>query len=217
MYRCEILVVEDEGIVARDIQATLERLGYSITGTVASGEEAINMARYNHPDLVLMDIVLKGPIDGIEAAQKIRDELDIPVIYLTANADEATVERAKLTEPFGYILKPFEERELHTVVEMALHKHRLERQLQEREQWLSAVLRSIGDGVIATDDVGRVRFMNRIAEELTGWSQAEALDRQVGEIVPLSTGASGREEGLYMDKMLQASDLVERASYFRKL
>jgi len=103
MYRCEILVVEDEGIVARDIQATLERLGYSITGTVASGEEAINMARYNHPDLVLMDIVLKGPIDGIEAAQKIRDELDIPVIYLTANADEATVERAKLTEPFGYI------------------------------------------------------------------------------------------------------------------
>ncbi len=120
MYRCEILVVEDEGIVARDIQATLERLGYSISGTAASGAEAINMARYNHPDLVLMDIVLKGPIDGIEAAQKIHDELDIPVIYLTAYADEETVERAKLTEPFGYVLKPFEERDLYTVVEMAL-------------------------------------------------------------------------------------------------
>ncbi len=86
-----ILIAEDEGIVARDIQATLERLGYSITGTAASGEEAVNMARYNHPDLVLMDIVLKGSIDGIEAARHIRDELDIPVIYLTAYADEETV------------------------------------------------------------------------------------------------------------------------------
>ena len=85
-----------------------------------------------------MDIVLKGQIDGVEAARHIRDELDIPVIYLTTNADEATVERAKLTEPFGYVLKPFEERELHTVVEMALHMHRLERQLQEREQQLIA-------------------------------------------------------------------------------
>jgi len=133
-----ILVVKDEGIVARDIQATLERLGYRITGAVASGEEAITMARYTHPDLVLMDIVLKGALDGIEAARHIRDELGIPVIYLTSYADEETVERAKLTEPFGYVLKPFEERELHIVIQMALHKHRLERQLQQREQQLIA-------------------------------------------------------------------------------
>ncbi len=129
MYRCEILVVEDEGIVARDIQATLERLGYSISGTAASGEEAINMVRYNHPDLVLMDIVLKGQIDGVEAARHIRDELDIPVIYLPA-----TVERAKLTEPFGYILKPFEERELHLVIKLALHNHQLQQQSRHRHQ-----------------------------------------------------------------------------------
>ncbi len=120
MPKNKILVVEDERIVAKDIQTTLERLGYSITGAVASGKDAITMARHTRPDLVLMDISLKGPIKGIEAAQKIHDELDIPVVYLTSYADRKTVKQAKLAGPFGYVLKPFEERELHIVVEMAL-------------------------------------------------------------------------------------------------
>jgi len=120
MLKHNILIVEDEAIIAKDLQVTLERLGYHVAGTTASGEVAIEMARRHLPDLVLMDIALKGQLDGIEAAAQIREVLGIPAIYLTAYADKATIERAKLTEPRGYLLKPFEEWELYAVVEAAL-------------------------------------------------------------------------------------------------
>ena len=116
----KILVVEDESVVAKDLQTLLEDLGYIITSVVASGEEAITMARQTHPDLVLMDIELKGPLNGIEAARHIHDELGIPVIYLTSYVDEETVERAKLTEPFVCVLKPYEDQELHHMIKKAL-------------------------------------------------------------------------------------------------
>ena len=120
-----ILVVEDEHIVARDIRAMLESLGYT-AGTAGSGEEALEKAAELRPDLILMDIVLKGRMDGIDAAAQVRDRLQTPVIYLTAHADEQTVQRAKLTAPYGYILKPFEERELYIAIELALFRHRSE-------------------------------------------------------------------------------------------
>ena len=133
MLKHNILIVEDEGIVARDLQLTLERLGYRVAGTTASGEVAIEMARCHLPDLVLMDIVLKGQLDGIEAAAQIREALGIPVIYLTAYADKETMEWAKLTQPLGYLLKPFEDWELHEVVETAL-QHRLEQRVHRQHQ-----------------------------------------------------------------------------------
>ncbi len=105
-----------------------------------------------------MDIVLKGEIDGITAAERIWENFGIPVIYLTAYADEPTLQRAKVTEPFGYILKPFDERELQTTIEMAFYKAKMDKTLREREEWLSTILRSIGDGVIATDVEGRDRL-----------------------------------------------------------
>jgi PAS domain S-box-containing protein len=182
MPKIRILVVEDESLVARDIQNMLRSLGYEVTGVVASGEQAIQQASASSPDLVLMDIVLKGEIDGITAAEKLWEEHGIPVIYLTAYADETTFERAKMTKPFGYLLKPFEERELQTTIEMALYKSKMEVRLREREQWLSTILRSIGDGIIAADAQGRIEFMNPLAEELTGWSQGEALERPLGEV-----------------------------------
>ncbi len=132
MLKHNILIVEDEAIIAKDLQLTLERLGYRVAGTTASGEVAIEMACRHLPDLVLMDIVLKGQLDGIEAAAQIRESLGIPAIYLTAYADKATMERAKLTEPLGYLLKPFEERELYTVVEAALQH--LEQRVHRRHQ-----------------------------------------------------------------------------------
>jgi diguanylate cyclase (GGDEF)-like protein len=126
----QILVVEDENIVAKDLQQSLRMLGYGVPVIATSGEEAIEKAAATHPDLVLMDIKLKGRLDGVAAAQEIGDRLDIPVVYLTAYADEQTVRRAKVTEPFGYLVKPFDERSLHAAVEVALHRHRMQMALR---------------------------------------------------------------------------------------
>lgn len=126
MASAKILVVEDEGIVVLHIKNTLERLGYEVAGIAATGEDAIMKAMEDRPDLVLMDIVLKGPVDGIDAAEKIRAIFSIPVIYLTAHADEMTLKRAMATEPFGYIVKPFRKRDLYIAIEFALYKSRAE-------------------------------------------------------------------------------------------
>lgn len=175
MSNANILVVEDESLVAKDIQNRLRKFGYTVSATVNSGEDAIRKTGETSPDLVLMDIQLKGNIDGIEAAQEIYNNFNIPVIYLTANADESTLERAKVTEPFGYIIKPFKEKELKTTIEITLIKHRMEKKLKQSEQWLATVLKSIGDAVIASDRTGVITFMNPAAEVLTGWKQEEAF------------------------------------------
>src|SRR5574340_1362289 len=148
MEDAKILIVEDEAIIACDLQKRLEHQGYTITSAVATGEDAIKKAGESSPDLVLMDIALLGELDGIDAATQIRRLFDIPVVYVTAYADERVLERAKLTEPFGYILKPFDDRELRSVIEMALYKSAIEKKVRDREEWLSTVLHSIGDGVI---------------------------------------------------------------------
>ncbi len=129
MGKAKILVVEDESIIAKDISNTLKGLGYTVTDTASSGKDAVNKAAKTKPDLILMDIVLRGGMDGIEAADQIHTWLNIPIVYLTAYGDEKTLERAKLTEPFGYLIKPFHQNELQSTIEVALHKH-------EREKWL---------------------------------------------------------------------------------
>ncbi len=204
MPKIKIFVVEDESLVARDIQNMLRSLGYEVTGVVASGEQAIQKASALAPDLVLMDIVLKGDIDGIAAAEKLWEEYGIPVIYLTAYADDTTFERAKLTKPFGYLLKPFEERELQTTIEMALYKSKMEMRLREREQWLATILRSIGDGIIVADANGRVEFMNPLAERLTGWPSGEALNKPLGEV--FAAGAAKTVDGDAPSPECAASD-----------
>jgi len=128
-----ILIVEDERLVAQDLQRRLHRLGFTVCAIAASGPEAIAHAIQTQPDLILMDIVLHGPMDGIEAAAHIRAHAAIPIIYLTAHADDATRQRAKATEPFGYLLKPFDTRVMQTTIEMALYKHHME---QERRHLL---------------------------------------------------------------------------------
>jgi signal transduction histidine kinase len=128
-----VLIVEDEAIVAADLSNKLRKLGYSISGVTASGEEAVILAGDRQPQAVLMDIRLAGAMDGIDAADQIRRTCDLPVIFLTAHSDQPTLQRAKLTEPFGYILKPFEERELSTHLEMAIYKHQAEKKLRASE------------------------------------------------------------------------------------
>jgi PAS domain S-box-containing protein len=186
-----ILVVEDEGIVARDLQNKLQRLGYEVPAVVSSGEEAILKAQEHRPDLVLMDIVLKGQMDGIEAAAVIWERCRVPAVFLTAYGDDATLQRAKVTRPYGYVLKPFSERELRINIEVALYRNQMERKLQGMERWFSSALASMGDAVIETAADGRIVLMNRLAEELTGWNAAAASGRPVEEVLVLRDRQTG--------------------------
>lgn len=134
MSKTNVLVVEDESIVAKDIQQSLIKLGYNVIGTASTGEKAYALAEEFLPDIILMDIMLKGSMNGIDTAAQIKEKLGIPIIFLTAYADEGTLSKAKVTEPYGYIIKPFKEIDLHTSIEMALYKHKKESEiLKERE------------------------------------------------------------------------------------
>jgi PAS domain S-box-containing protein len=190
----KILVVEDEIIVSKNLKNRLENLGYSVPAIVTSGEDAIIKSDEIKPDLVLMDIMLEGDVDGIEAADHISKNYNIPVIYLTAYGDNETLERAKITDPYGYILKPFEVRELHNNIEIALFRHTIKTKLKNNEQWLTAVLSSIGDAVIATDKDELVTFMNPVAESLTGWNQKETLGKPLNAIFNLIDEKSRKSE-----------------------
>lgn len=178
----KILIVEDETIVAMEIQSRLEEYKYEVVGIASSGEKAIEKVEETLPDLVLMDIVLKGDLDGIEIASQIRSRFNIPVVYLTAYADEETLQRAKITGPFGYILKPFEDRELRSNIEIALCRSRMENKLRESRKWLAATIDSIGEGVIATDREGIIKVINPFAEALTGWKQEECMGKPIKKI-----------------------------------
>jgi PAS domain S-box-containing protein len=185
MNPSRILIVEDDRIVARDIEQQLLRLGYVVTGMTARGDEAVGLAASTRADLVLMDVRVQGPIDGIDAARQVRDACQIPVVFLTAYADEDTLRRASAAEPFGYVLKPFEDSQLHTVIGMALYKHASEQRLRASERRYAVTLASIVDAVIATDAQLRVTFVNPAAEHLTGWQAPEALGQPLAAVYAL--------------------------------
>ena len=134
MAKINVLVVEDESIVSKDIQHSLKKLGYNVVGAASTGEKAIELASSTNPDIILMDIMLKGDLSGIDASEEINKAHAIPIIFLTAYADESTLSKAKITEPYGYILKPFKEIDLHTTIEMAIYKHGREQEVvKERD------------------------------------------------------------------------------------
>lgn len=180
-----VLLAEDELLVAEDIQINLENLGYHVPEVIVNGEDIIDAVERLQPQIVLMDIMLKGEMDGIDAAQLIRNRFDIPVIYLTSYSDLNTLERAKTTEPFGYILKPFHADSLQSTIEMALYKHQAEQQIRENEAWLWTTLKSIGEAVIVTDDLGTVCFMNHRAEALTGYHTDEISGQRLTDFLNL--------------------------------
>ena len=208
MKPIRILVVEDESIVAMDIKHRLESLDYEVPEIISSGEEAVLKAKETQPDLVLMDIVLKGELDGIDAAQLIKDKYDIPVVYLTAYSDEKTLKRAKITGPFGYIIKPFEDRELHSAIEIALYKHKMESKLKQNEMWLSTTLESIGDAVITTDKEGYITFMNPIAQKITEWSMNDALEKSLETIFKIIDEKSRSPIMNSVKNILQKNDVI---------
>ena len=187
-----LLVVEDEVLVARDIQARLQRMGYEVVGTVARGEDAVSTALAESPDLILMDINLKGEMDGIEAATQINEVRSVPVIYCTAYSNDEVLERAKITSPFGYVLKPFDNRELEINIEIALFKHQVEQDLAKTKQNLDATLANVSDGVIAADQTGQVILINAVAESLTDWPGERSKNVMLDEVLVLEAFEPGQ-------------------------
>jgi PAS domain S-box-containing protein len=203
MNPIRIHIVEDESIIAEDIRFILKKLGYTVVGRSTSAKNAIQSIEKTRPDLVLMDIVLRGRMSGIEAAQVIRTRFRIPVVYLTAYSDTQTLEKAKATAPFGYITKPLIEREIYTTIEIALTKHRFERALEESEAWFSTTLESINDAVIATDDRGTIRFMNRAAESVTGSAFGTMAGRPLKEAFRPFDGKTGRPIDRLVERLVR--------------
>ncbi|MBL7902207.1 MAG: response regulator [Bacteroidia bacterium] len=146
MEKINIFIVEDESIVAKDIQNSLIKLGYNVVGIANNGADAIEKVVELAPDLVLMDIMIKGNLTGIEASEKIKEQINVPVIFLTAYADESTLTRAKITEPYGYILKPFKEIDLHSNIEMAIYKHRKDAALLKERDFLYSLVENKEEG-----------------------------------------------------------------------
>lgn len=171
--KARLLIVEDEKIIALDLQRRLEKYGYDVVSLSDDGEQAVALAEEHKPDLVLMDIMLNGTFDGIQAAEAIYTSLQIPIIFLTAYADQRTIERSKAAQPFGYVLKPFKERELYSTIDIALYKSDIDKTLKKHDRWLNAVLDNIGDGIIAAGYDGTIDYMNPAAQKLSGWSMSQ--------------------------------------------
>ncbi|HEV8147843.1 MAG TPA: sigma 54-interacting transcriptional regulator, partial [Bryobacteraceae bacterium] len=182
MTPAKILIVEDARITAEDLRDILTELGYTVTGIVSTGADAIREAGRVSPDLVMMDIHIKGDMDGIDAARAIRERYDIPVVYLTAHADTETLARARMAEPLGYIVKPFQETELQASIEMALYKQQQDRSSKLRTERLSAALGAVDNGVITVDAQTNVTFVNPSAESWTGWTNTDAIAQPVAGV-----------------------------------
>ena len=180
-----VLVVEDEGLIAMELRRHLENFGYRVPAVAKTADDAVRLHAAHLPNLILMDIHLKGKTDGIDAAVEIRKTSDVPIVFLTAYADPATVERAKVTEAVGYIVKPFVSINIRAQIEIALHKHQIERRLRQTEALYSTTLRNIGDAVITTGIDGKIAFMNSAAELLTGWPQAEVRGASLQKVLIL--------------------------------
>lgn len=180
-----ILVVEDERLVAREIAESLQDLGYEVPATAATADEALELAQRENPDLVLLDIRIRGARDGVDAAALLRSRFGIPIIYLTACTDTETLRRASETEPYAYLVKPVKSVELRSAVEVALHKSSMDRRVRAHGNWLWTTLQAIGDAVLSTDPEGKVTFMNPAAENITGWSASDAVGQSLDSVLSL--------------------------------
>jgi len=207
MDKPKIIIVEDELIIAQEVKQQLMNLGYSVPAITVSGDDALKKIEALRPDLVLMDIKLRGKMDGIEAAGQVHALFDVPVVYLTANADKETVERAKKTEPYGLIYKPVQLDVMRAVIEMALYKHGMEKQLKEREARLDATLQSIGDAVITTDTKGRITGMNPVAAKLTGRTFEETEGKPLTEVFNIVNARTGKKPVNPIRKILENGEI----------
>ena len=187
MRPLSILVIEDESLVAEDLSMRLEQLGYEVGGVVDNAADAFSYVSVVRPDFALVDINIKGTLTGIDVARRFREEFDVPVVFLTAHADATTLKEATTTEPFGYIVKPFDKRSLAATLETAMRRRRAEQKLAKMERWLATTMNSIGDAVITIDGELCVSYVNPVAEQLSGWTQEQAIGRPVVDVFRIRT------------------------------
>jgi hypothetical protein len=207
--RSRILIVEDEGIIAGHIASRLEKSGYEVAGIAESSEEALAQIADLKPELVLMDIHIKGAKDGIETVRFLRAESDIPVIYLTAHMDEQTINRAKLTRASAFLSKPIHHAALATAIEMAIYKHRADCQVQQQRAWITTILSTMANAMVVIDRESRVQFLNGLAEDLTGWNNEEALHHDIAEVLPIVDPRSGKQ----VNHLLTPPDHPQQPTY----
>ena len=191
MTPIKILIVDNELSSAQDLQTRLLKLGYEVIGTAATSAEAVKKSVKLKPNLILMNTRLRTGNDGIKTGTLIHSSHNIPIIYISSQAGQDTMRQARSTGPFGYIIRPFDDAQLFVSIEVAQIRFKLESQLRESQQWLNGVLMSIGDGVIAVDNSGNIRFINSRAEEITGWDKTDAIGKPLFEVFKLKDEHSG--------------------------
>jgi PAS domain S-box-containing protein len=179
----KILVVEDEPVVALDLQQEVEQLGLTVVGLAESADEALLVAEENRPDLALMDIRIVGSMDGVQTARLLREAYGIPVIFLTSYSDESTIRRAARELPYGYLTKPFQPRELKAALEVGLHREKAETQHRQEQEAITATVAGMREGVLLLSAAREVRFMNTAAEDLTGWAIEDAKGKAIDEVL----------------------------------
>lgn len=210
----KIVIVEDEGLIALDLKRRLEQVGYSVPLVADTAVGALLGVEHLRPDLVLMDIRIRGPQDGIETAEQIRRRFHLPVMYVTAHADQETLERARITEPFGYIVKPFHNVDFRAQIEMALWKHQMEQKLRLSESWLSSTFRNVADALIATDEQGNIAFMNQHAARLTGWGWRDARGKPLLEVFQVFEESTGTPVVHPLDALYEGHELATQSRTF---
>ena len=181
--KTKILIVEDEKLVGMDVRENLHDMGFFVTALVDNSEKAIDSIKLLKPDIVIMDIIINGNMDGIETADIIRKDYGIPVIFTSANNDDYTLLKAKKVQPYSFLVKPVNPRELFIAVEIAVYKSNMEEELRQSKEWFEMTLKSISDGIITVNNKGIVTFINQSAQILTGWSREEALGRDLIDIL----------------------------------
>lgn len=213
MHGERILIVEDEKIIAFDLQRRLKSFGFEVLGSCSTGTEALEFCGRDRPDMVLMDIMLEGELDGIETSKLLLEKYQVPSIFLTAYSDPGTLERAKVAQPLAYIIKPFKERELYTTLDVALYKSKADAKIRDQERWLAAILNSVSDALIALTTDLKVHYANPAAAALLGISPQELvgqplrslftlLDEETLIPLPLFDVEEGREETAYFRQTL---------------
>ncbi|HKJ67888.1 MAG TPA: response regulator [bacterium] len=195
MAKIHVLLIEDDPDICELVTEMLQHAGQFRVDYTGRGEQALKIVESSPPDIVLMDIGLEGNIDGIEAAEAISARRDIPIIYLTGSGDQATIDRAKHTSPYGYLIKPIDATELRVAIEIALNKYRYEQELDAQRQLLATTLSSIYDGVITTDKNGIITYFNESAEHITGYASSEVLGRQIQSVLPAVSDQHRQSDG----------------------